>query len=565
MTLEQKVGQMFMLAFAGATTDDAAVLIRDHHVGACYMSNDNFVDPGQAARLATDLQALARDAAGIPLLLAADQEGAWAVLTPYSCPGPGNMGLGAAGSVELTRAMYAVFGAELRAVGLNADLAPVADVNTNPENPIIGMRSFGEQPDRVADHVRAAIEGLHGAGVVAAAKHFPGHGDTTLDTHRGLATVDRSVEALEEREFRPFREAVTAGVDIVMTAHVIFPALDPAWPATLSPVLLTGLLREKMGFGGVILTDSFNMGAMRRMYDPVEAVVRTVRAGADMIMLAEERYGDERGRYLDNQVRLIEGLCAAVRKGQVGTSRIDEAVARIMTLKRRFGLSNQPAPNPDDAARVVGSQAHREVERRAAEAAVVLVQNRGGVAPLRLKPDDRVLVLSATDPEGFARMAGGRGIGPNVVERPSQVAFQEIKRRHAKTDELAVHPGRLDAVLSQIEKAAAIVVITEKYPLAGFDFPDESQHRLIQMLTRQHRAPVIILACRDPYELAQIPDVDAYVCAVGYRPACVAAAVGALFGEIRPQGRLPVSVPGLYPVGWGSDSQEQRSSSDVRS
>jgi beta-N-acetylhexosaminidase len=202
---------------------------------------------------------------------------------------------------------------------------------------------------------------------------------------------------------------------------------------------------------------------------------------------------------------------------------------------------------------VVGSQAHREVERRAAQAAVVLVQNRDEAVPLRLEPDDRILVLSATDPEGFARMAAGRGIGPNVVERSSQVAFQEIKRRHANTDELTVHPEHLEAALPPMEKAAAIVVVTEKYPLAGLDFPDESQHRLIQMLTRERRAPVIVLACRDPYELARIPEVDAYVCAVGYRPACVAAGVGVVFGETRAQGRLPVAVPGLYPVGWRND------------
>ncbi|MGQ0570967.1 MAG: glycoside hydrolase family 3 protein [Armatimonadota bacterium] len=558
MTLEQKIGQMFMLAFAGTTIDDAAVLVREHFVGACYLSNDNFTDPGQAARLAAGLQALAREAAGMPLLLAADQEGAWAVLTPYSCPGPGNLGLGATWSVEHTRAMYAVFGVELRAVGMNADLAPVADTNTNPANPIIGMRSFGEQPDLVAAHVRAAIEGLHSAGVCATAKHFPGHGDTTLDSHRGLATVDRDVESLEEREFRPFREAVAAGVDIVMTSHVIFPAIDPVWPATLSPPLLTGLLRGTMGFDGVILTDSFNMGAMRRMYGPVEAVVRTVQAGADMILLAEERYGDERGRYLDNQVRLIRGLSAAVRRGEVDAARIDDAVLRIRTLKQRHDLAASVTPNPADAARAVGSPEHRGVERRAAEAAVVLVQNRGGVVPLRVKPDDRIVVLSATDPEGFTRMAGGRGIGPNVVERPFEVAFQEIKRRHRNTEQLAVHPERLDAALALAQSAAVVVVITEKYPLAGFDFPDDSQHRFVHLLAGQRlagerRARVIVLACRDPYELAGLADVDAYICAVGYRPPCVAAGVGVLFGEIRPQGRLPVSVPGLYPSGWRTE------------
>lgn len=550
LSLEQKVGQMFMLAFAGPTAADAAVLIREHYVGACYLSNDNLRTPEEAALLAADLQAVAQESSGIPLLLAADQEGAWAVLTPYSCPGPGNMGLGATSSEQHTRAMYTVFGKELRAVGLNADLAPAADVNTNPLNPIIGMRSFGEKPDMVARHVRAAIGGLHDAGIVATAKHFPGHGDTVMDSHRGLAMVERSREALEQCEFVPFRAAVAAGVDLVMTAHVIFPALDPVWPATLSPAALTGVLRKEMGFTGVIVTDSFNMWAMRRAYDPTEAVVRTVQAGADLIMLAEERYGDERGEYLASQVRLVRALIAAARTGRVAPSRIDEAVSRILSLKLRYGLGGRSFPR--GAERSVGGAEHRDVERRAAEAAVVLVQNRDGAVPVRLRPGERIALLSATDPEGYRLMEAGRGIGPNVIERPVEVAFQEIKRRHANTDMLTAPPESIDSLASRAAGAAVQVVVTEKYPLAGFDFPDESQHRLIQALLSRRTSPVVVLACRDPYELARFPNIDGYVCAMGYRPASVAAGVKVLFGEIPPSGRLPVSVPGLYPGGWSA-------------
>src|SRR2546422_11049742 len=182
LTLEQKVGQMFMLAFAGSTAKHAAALLRDHHVGACYLSNDNFVDPAHAAALASELQALARAGSGIPALLAADQEGAWAVLTPHSCPGPGNMGLGATWSVEDTREMYTVFGQELRAAGLNADLAPAADVNSTPLNSIIGMRSFGEDPEAVAPHVRAGGGGVHAARGIAAAQKFPRPGGTPPGT-----------------------------------------------------------------------------------------------------------------------------------------------------------------------------------------------------------------------------------------------------------------------------------------------------------------------------------------------------------------------------------------------
>ncbi len=554
LSLDQKVGQMFMLAFAGPTPADAAVLVREHHVGACYLSNDNFEDPRQAVALTTVLQGLAEQGSGIPLAFAADQEGAWAVLTPYSCPGPGNMGLGAASSDEITRAMYRVFGRELRAVGLDLDLAPDADVNTNPHNSIIGMRSFGEQPDLVARQVRAAIAGLHDADVAAAAKHFPGHGDTAIDSHRGLPTVERSRPSLENQEFRPFRAAVEAGVDVVMTAHIFFSALDRTWPATLSPAILTGVLRREMGFDGVILTDSFNMRAVRRSYDPADAVAQAVRAGADMILLAEERYDDAPEAYLESQGALVRSLVSAVRRGRVEPSRVDDAVSRILTLKRKYARV-PPAPSAaEDAARLVGSAEHREVERRAAEAAVVLLQDRRGLLPLRLRAEERIVVASGTDSEGYRRMAAGRGIGPNVIERPVEVAFREIERRHANAALLRAPSGSPEDIVASTHGAAVIVVVTEKYPLAGFDFPDESQHRFIDALLGAGRAPVVVLGCRDPYELARIPAVDAYVSAMGYRPASVAAAVRVLFGEIRARGKTPVSVPGLYPAGWSAGS-----------
>ncbi|HEX9245985.1 MAG TPA: glycoside hydrolase family 3 N-terminal domain-containing protein [bacterium] len=552
LSLEQKVGQMFMLAFAGPIPADAAVLVREHHVGACYLSNDNFADPDQATALATALQGLALEGSGIPLLLGADQEGAWAVLTPWSCPGPGNMGLGAAGSPDLTRAMYRVFGEELRTVGLNLDLAPAADVNTNPQNTIIGMRSFGEQPGAVAEHVQAAIAGLHDAGVGATAKHFPGHGDTAVDTHRGLPAVDRPRASLEERELRPFRAAVASGVDVVMTAHIFFSALDRRWPATLSPAILTGLLRTEIGFNGVILTDSFNMGAVSGSFDPADAVAHAVRAGADMILLAEERYGREPTAYLEAQVTLVRSLIAAVRRGEVEQARIDGAVSRILALKEKWARVGTSAPAPRAAAGGVGVPDHRATERRAAEAAVVLVQDRRGLVPLRLRPEEHIVVASGTDPEGYRRMAAGRGIGPNVVERPAEIALREIQRRHARTSFVNVPPEDLGRAPALAEEAAVIVVVTEKFPLAGFDFPDESQHRFIDALLSARRAPVVVLGCRDPYEVARVSGVDAYISAMGYRAPSVAAAVQVLFGEMRARGRLPVSVPGLYPVGWSA-------------
>ncbi|HVH31312.1 MAG TPA: glycoside hydrolase family 3 N-terminal domain-containing protein, partial [bacterium] len=354
---------------------------------------------------------------------------------------------------------------------------------------------------------------------------------------------------LERREFVPFRAAIDSGVDIIMTSHILFLALDPQRPATLSPKILHDLLRDTMGFHGVIVTDSFNMGAVRRVYDPLDAVVQTVQAGADMVLLAEERYGDESGNYLDRQARLVAGLVAAVKKGQVPLSRVDDAVSRILALKMRYRLGEQTTLDTKTTAEAVGSSAHREIERKVSTDAVVLVQNRGGIVPLNAGRIKHLVMLSATDPDGYRRMAAGRGIGPNVVEHPSDVASAEIRKRRPDAVSLTLRDGEWEAQSGTLAGASAIVVVTVKFPLAGFDFPDASQHRLIRWLLSRRIAPVIVLACRDPYELAQFPEVDAYICAVGYRPACVRAAVGVLFGETAPRGRLPVSIPGFYAVG----------------
>jgi len=268
-----------------------------------------------------------------------------------------------------------------------------------------------------------------------------------------------------------------------------------------------------------------------------------------MVLLAEERYGDESEDYVERQVRLVEGLAAAVKNGQIPVPRIDEAVTRILALKARYRFAERRAADSGTAAQTVGSPAHREVERKVSEDAVVLVQNRGEIVPLSAEHATRLVVLSATDPEGYRRMAAGRGIGPNVVERPSDVASAEIRRRRPDAVSLSGPDGTWEAHAGRLAASSAIVVVTEKFPLAGFDFPDDSSHRLVRWLLSRRFAPVVVLACRDPYELAQFPDVDAYICAVGYRPACVRAAVEVLFGEIPPRGRLPVSVPGLYAVG----------------
>ena len=269
MTTAEKVGQMFMLAFAGDQLDAARILMREHLVGGAYIGDENVPTAREAIKLTNALQGYARETRlGIPLLLGVDQEGAWSVMTAESAMGPGNMALGATGDPQLAYEMYRVYGRELGSVGLNTVLGPAADCNSNPHNSIIGMRAFGEDPALVAAMTEAAVRGAQDNGIAATVKHFPGHGDTTLDSHRGLPTVERSLADLRRIDLAPFAAGIQAGVKLVMTAHIVFSALDAENPATLSPLILGDVLRGELGFDGVIVSDSMNMGSMKRHYAP---------------------------------------------------------------------------------------------------------------------------------------------------------------------------------------------------------------------------------------------------------------------------------------------------------
>ena len=316
MTTEEKVGQMFMLAFAGDQLDEARILMEEHLVGGAYISNDNVPTTGAALDLCNTLQSFAANTRlGIPLLLGCDQEGTWSVITAESAMGPGNMALGATGDRQCAYDMYGVIARETSAVGLNVVLGPAADCNSNPHNSIIGMRSFGEKPELVANMTAAAVRGLQDNGSVATLKHFPGHGDTRLDSHRGLPTVTRTRDDLMRIDLRPFAAGIDAGAKIVMTSHIIFSALDRDRPATLSPVILGDLLRDELGFDGLVVSDSMNMHSMKRNYDPTDAAIQAFKAGVDLMMLAEEHYDHDASQYLENQRRLIRVIIRAVDEG----------------------------------------------------------------------------------------------------------------------------------------------------------------------------------------------------------------------------------------------------------
>ena len=546
MTLEEKIGQLFMLAFAGNRMDEARVLFEEHFVGGAYLSNDNIPTARAAVQLTNTLQGYAGNTRlRIPLLLGCDQEGAWGVMIPDSTPGPGNMALGATHKPHLAYEMYKVLGTELAATGLNTLLAPCADCNSNPQNSIIGMRSFGERPELVASMVAAAVQGAHAGGVLATVKHFPGHGDTRLDTHRGLPTVGRPLDELRSIDLYPFAEGIKAGADIVMTAHIVFSALDQQAPATLSRIVLQDVLRGELGFEGLILSDSMNMGAMKKHYDPRWAVVQALKAGVDMIMLAEEHYDHDATSYVQQQISLLEAVAKAVISGELPIERVNDAVRRVLQAKEKMGSST--APSEEKALTIVGAPAHRQIELDVARHAVAILRDKYGNLPV---PEERAVVLvNTTVRTAYEPLGNTRGIGPNQTTPAFDFFTQALSKRRTLQQVLTAE-DILNGTVPELSRDTVVIAVTENYPLPGMDFDQSSQPEVIRRLLSVAPHQLVVVALRDPYELAALPDIPAYVCAFSFRPCAAEAAAQVLCGEVPAAGHMPVSVPAAGLAAW---------------
>jgi beta-N-acetylhexosaminidase len=526
--VRKKVGQMFLLAFSGNQAEKVLPFIEERGIGGLYLSNENLGSPKEAAMLLNKLQeASINGISGLPLLTAGDQEGAWGVMVGYSATGPGNMALGAA-PVEHTANMYSVFANELGAIGMFCDLSPVADVNSNPDNPIIGTRSFGENADEVAARVSAAVKALQSNGIIATAKHFPGHGNTDSDSHSGLPKVTRSLEEIETIDLKPFKAAVDAGVDMVMTAHIIYEALDKENPSTLSEKILTGYLRNKLGFKGVIITDSFNMWAIQKNYDPGEAAIKAILAGADMIMLAEERYGEDVGDYVKAQTQLIDRIEKAVMDGEIPMERINESYERIKSLKEKYHLATRVPVYVEMAGTMVGTDDNKAVAVRASEAALLKNDPRN-LVPLKAGATVAVCRLAVEDVAEIIRIA--EGIGPNYANAYADFVI-ELKNAGFKVNEFK--PGET------IPFGEVILAVSENYPLPGKSLDLKKQRERLAQVKSMAKNPLLNVALKDPYD-ANLISVDAWVCAVGSNISNIQAVVNLLAGKVEANGKWPVS------------------------
>ncbi len=533
-SLRQKLGQMVMCGFDGTVPSESILrLIRDYRVGGVIYFRRNIGTAAEVAELSRSLQEANNALGELPLWIAVDQEGGMvARIDRDAAVVPGNMALGAAGKSELAYEAARISGVELRQMGINLNFAPCVDVNNNPANPVVGVRSFGEDPELVAALGAAAVQGFQEAGVSACAKHFPGHGDTSADSHHELPLVPHSRERLEQVELPPFRSAMEAGVDVVMTAHVRFPAWEPSGvAATLSPAILSGLLREELGFDGVVVTDCLEMNAISQTVGVGRGAVLAVAAGADMVLVSHRE---------DRQVEALEALYGAALSGELPMERIDEAVARIVRAKLRREEAWFEAKTKGVG--TIGCKEHVAWVEETAERCVTLVRAEPGALPLRGDVPTLVIwpeVRQSTEvdeviPQEFTL---GRALAPYVADVCEMVIGTEPTAAEQAAVLAAARGGRLQIVAGVYNAAFAL-----------------GQASLVQALAALPGATVTAVALRNPYDLLAMPQVHAYAAFYENRPPMLLAAAKVLAGRVPPQGRLPVSLSAEYPAGWGMDS-----------
>lgn len=524
MTLEEQIGQVLMVGFRGTTPSPEILdLIQNDHIGSVILFSRNVQDAQQVWQLTSALQMAAR-AAGhrYPLLIAIDQEnGMVQRLGQGATSFPGNMAQGAIGSEQITHAIALATGQEMRAPGINMNLAPVVDVNNNPANPVIGVRSFGEDAQLVARLGAAAMKGFHEAGVVSCLKHFPGHGDTDVDSHLALPTIPYTMDRLETTELLPFKSGIEAGADCVMIAHIAFPSLthDEHLPATLSPAIVRGLLREQMRFDGVIISDCLEMNAISATVGVPRGAVLALQAGIDLVLISHQ---------YARQQAAIEAIQRAVQAGELLAEAVAQAARRVIALKER-ALSWEDLP-PSSATTVIGSESHQALRDTAYALSTTLVKNEKGLLPLHLASGDRLLLLIP------------RRTALTVVEDghyPHDFLLEHVQQRHTNTTALFISPQPTRADFAEIERvvkeANTVIMVTVNA------YQDRQQGELMQRLLQSER-PIIGLAVYSPYDFLTFPELSTYMVTYEYTKSALAAATRVLFGETQPRGRLPVSL-----------------------
>jgi beta-N-acetylhexosaminidase len=528
MTLEEQIGQLLMVGFWGTTLSAEIIeLIQRYHVGNVILFSRNIHDTSQVLELTQQLQQIAKEAGQrYPLLIAIDQEnGIVQRLGETATIFPGNMALGAIGSEEIAREVAMATGNELKALGINMNLAPVVDVNNNASNPVIGVRSFGEDPSLVARLGAAMVKGYRAAGILSCLKHFPGHGDTTTDSHLSLPVIPYTLKRLETLELVPFTSGIEAGADSVMIAHIAFPALteQTTLPATLSSSIVQGLLRKRLDFKGVILSDCMEMRAISDTFGTELAAVMALKAGIDLVLVSHE---------FKRQRASIEAIQAAIQSHELTTQAVQQAVDRVLNLKARY-LSWSDVPVTTTLPASIGSEKHLQLQSLAFELSTTLVRNREALLPLNLNQDKRIVVLS---PQRNTRTSA------EDRDYSDELLVEMLQQYHSHVELVPVLPGMLEddcAMLLQATRESDIFVLATVSA-----HRDVQQAELVRCLISSKRH-IIVIALHNPYDLQAFPQLSTYLCTYEYSRPALFAAVRVMFGVKQAKGKLPVRIPGL--------------------
>ncbi|MCA1318619.1 beta-N-acetylhexosaminidase [Bacillus tianshenii] len=522
MTLEEKVGQLFMAGFQGTEpSENITKLIRDYHIGGVIYFTRNVKNTKQVYELSRDLQKVAVDAGKLPLFISIDQEGGMvARITEGVTLSPGNMALGAAGDKDAAYRLSKIVGKELRALGVNMNFAPCVDVNNNPLNPVIGVRSYGEDPRVVAQYGVEAVKGLQAEHVSAVSKHFPGHGDTNVDSHLDLPVIAHDLDRLESLELVPFKETFAHDVDGVMVAHINFKSIEPDnVPSTLSKRIVSGLLREKLGYDGVAMTDCMEMNAIIEYYGIEEASVMAIEAGIDIVLISHT---------FERQYKAIEAVKKAVESGRLTLEQVDRSVARVLKLKEKRMLAESVA-SWEETETLVGSAEDMAFARSVSEKSMTLVKDSGTFLPL--SASEKVLVV-AVDPNVATE------VDETLATKVTVGTYLKAALPHAEEVSVTVAPSGEE--IARIVKHAGDFdkVVVATYQAVA----NPSQVELVRKLVAGFGDRVGVVAMRSPYDIGKFVEVATYLVTYESRALALESASKVLLGRIEATGKLPITL-----------------------
>jgi beta-N-acetylhexosaminidase len=567
MSLEQKIGQLIMIWCRAEflnVKDPEYIRMRDtmqkYHIGGFGMTvrmDGPFLLRNQPYEAAMLLNQLQRESE-LPLMFAADFERGLSMRLHGTTVFPHAMAFGADGSLADAEAFGRINAKEARAIGVQWNWFPDADVNSNPANPIINTRSFGEDPKQVGALVSAYIKGAHEGGMLTTAKHYPGHGDTATDSHLGLAAVEGDINRLDSIELPPFQDAINAGVDAIMVAHVTVKALepDPKRVATTSSAVVTDLLKKKMGFQGLVVTDALDMNGLMRIYAGTgnpsgAAAVAALKAGNDMILIP----GDIGGTY--------NGMLNAVKSGEIPLSQIDESVLKVLRAKASVGLNRARLVDVDNMKEVIAAPEDIATGQRIAEAAVTLVRDNGDLLPLKRQPRG---TPEAANPYLRVDQSRNRTVAvifsDDVRSENGRVFERELRQRVPEARIFFVDPriagGMTEQIMQAVGEAQAVIVPVYAIPSAGRVIAlQDATTNLMQRILQAAPGRTVVIALGNPYIARDFPAVQNYLCTFSNATVSELAAVKALFGEIAIRGKLPVTIPQVAQRGTGIERGAQ--------